>query len=97
MRPTRPTRTSTPGRASLPSFWPGCTLMKDAKDRRGTMTLADLATSPDPVFHGLAPDDVPPDIAAAFRWLVHKDELRDQGVPEDQIPDFEDWKAGSNG
>lgn len=61
------------------------------------MALADLLTHPDAAFHGLAPDDVPPEIAAAFAWLVHKDELRDKGVPDDEIPSFSDWQAAQRG
>lgn len=61
------------------------------------MSLEDLLNHPDPVFHGVPLDQVPPDVADSVRWLVYKDDCRDRGVPEDQILSYAAWKAGVNG
>jgi len=61
------------------------------------MALADLLTSPDPVLRGIPMDQLPPDAMDAYFWLVYRDDLRDQGVPESQIMGYQEWKAGGNG
>jgi hypothetical protein len=61
------------------------------------VALSDLLNHEDPVFRGLTPDQVPPEIADGFAWLIYRDAERDRGVPEAEILSFEAWKAARNG
>jgi hypothetical protein len=57
------------------------------------VALADLITHPDPLFRGTALDEIRPEVADAYRYLAGTDMLRDQGVPEGEIPGYAEWRA----